>query len=284
MTLGPLLSVFFFLWNQGHAVSASLTLQAGLGALFFHSATFLVNDYYDYLKGRDRIHFYGGSRILSKGFCPPWLALNLGLCFFCFGVLTVLPVLFAQPFVFLFFGASTVLGIIGFSYKNLKKALTGELIVFLTLGPGLVYGFSKVLFTPFLQQYTLFYLLISLLFGWLAVLCLHTKQWKNIAGDKQIQMRTFVTHLGFDKAKKLLYFHIIGLNLFVWSIQLFMGSHFWLNLSLNFLFLFISCLFVYSIYQTKSFVSSSLVYLEENFGLFHFIFPTLFIVFLSQTF
>ena len=131
-----------------------------------------------------------------------------------------------------------VLGIFCFSYRGWKSWGGGESIVFLCLGPSLIFGFASILSASLLLETTIALFPVPLLFwlitlgifsGWLAVLCWQMNSWKNIVGDKELSLQTIMSRIGFDTSRYLIYFHLVGLSVFFGFLSsMFVGGLSWI--------------------------------------------------------
>ncbi len=191
-------------------------LLALIGIAFFHIAIDLLNDFSDHQSGLDEtnVHltpFSGGSRMIqSKLFSPVKVLIgaifSLSICL-AIGLYLNFTV---NGNIILYIGlAGAFLGIfyVGAPIKLVYYGL-GELAIFLSFGPGIVYG------SYYLQQNETFSfnpLLISILIGLLISLILYINQFPDYEADKAKKKLNWVVLLGKKKARHV-YTFFMGLT------------------------------------------------------------------------
>jgi len=180
-----------------------LSILTIFAVLFFHAAINLLNDYYDHIKGHDRINPNGGSRAIQKAWIPAYQVQRLGFAFFALAVICGVPVLIQHSSLVVVLATLSALAGIEFSTHKLglKNLGWGEYLVFLLTGPLLTCGFVWATSAYFLWQM----LLLGCLFGFVSLLFYHFANIENIFLDSQVHRKTWAVHLGIDRAKKFLW-------------------------------------------------------------------------------
>ncbi len=191
---------------QGHFSPVVLVLALA-GAILLQAGTNLINDYYDYVKGADKIQVLGVGGAIQRGELTPRQVFIGGLV--AFGVGSAIGLYFVSvsgPFI-LILGIFSVLA--GFFYTAGPAALAyiglGEITVFIFMGPVIVIG------AYFVQAGTapLEVILASLPVGFLVAAILHANNLRDMESDKSIGKRTLATLLGRRRAN-LEYYLLVG--------------------------------------------------------------------------
>ncbi|PKK89008.1 MAG: hypothetical protein CVV64_16420 [Candidatus Wallbacteria bacterium HGW-Wallbacteria-1] len=119
-----------------------------IGVTALHTATNLYNDHYDYLNGVDTADSMGSSGILVEGSLNPSQILNAGHLFLILGTIAGLVILRVRGEALILPALLGFLGALLYTCPpiNYKYLGLGEVMVFLLLGPVLVYGSALTLF------------------------------------------------------------------------------------------------------------------------------------------
>ncbi|MCX7734967.1 MAG: prenyltransferase [bacterium] len=194
--IGALLSAVF------DSFDPLLFLVNTLGLLLAHSASNVINDYWDYKKGIDSegyfrniygihpVYALGEKKALALGLLLSFLAFLSGLYLFLIRGVWVL-VLAILGFIFLFSYSGPP-----FRFKYIGL---GELVVFLVWGPIMICGTFFVI----TGEFDWMVLLASVPYGITASLVLFGKHLDKLEQDKQKRAYTLPVILGEDKTKKL---------------------------------------------------------------------------------
>jgi 1,4-dihydroxy-2-naphthoate octaprenyltransferase len=211
--MGVLIGTAAAFFETGSLNSWLNFLLALMGIAFFHIAVDLLNDFSDHRSGLDETNvkltpFSGGSRMIqSKLFSPTRVLMgaifSLAICL-AIGLYLNFTV---DGNVILYMGlAGAVLGIfyVGAPIKLVYYGL-GELAIFLSFGPGIVYG------SYYLQNQVFSWnpLLISILIGLLISLILYINQFPDYDADKAKKKLNWVVLLGKKKARHVFAFFMI---------------------------------------------------------------------------
>ena len=233
VTIGAvLLGSAFATWTTGrfHPVHFILTL---LGACFFHIATNVANDYFDFRSGADAantsgtVPFSGGSRMLIEGFISPNEALAVSLLFAAAGSIIGLYLNFvSEGNIILIIGIMALLfiyGYNGFPFKLVNKGL-GEIAIFLAWGPLIVLGSYYVQAGSFQSYWPL---IVSVPSGIMTTLVLLINEFADRDADRSVGRKTWVIQFGFMKSLYIYLFLALACYMIVVIGLLFGGWPLW---------------------------------------------------------
>lgn len=198
-----------------------------LGSIAIQAGTNLINEYYDDVKGIDKVQVIGIGGGIQRGEISARHVLFAGIGAFAIGSLIGLYLVsVAGSFIF-WLGLFSVAT--GFFYTAGPFALAyvglGEVAVFIFMGPVMVIGSYYVQ----ARQVTLPVLLASLPVGFLVAAILHANNLRDLDIDRQFGKRTLATLLGREGANIEYYVLIIGTYLTMAGTVLF-GAAPWLTL------------------------------------------------------
>jgi 1,4-dihydroxy-2-naphthoate octaprenyltransferase len=204
-----------------------LLLLTLVGSVAIQAGTNLVNEYYDDVKGLDKVQTVGIGGYIQTGELQAWQVLAAGIFAFALGAaIGLYLVSVAGPFIF-WLGLASVL--VGFFYTAGPVALAyiglGELAVFLFMGPVIVIGSYYVQ----VQAVTLPVVLASLPVGFLVAAILHANNLRDMDVDRQFGKRTLALLLGRAGANVEYYF-LIGATYLSLVITVALGWAPWLTL------------------------------------------------------
>ncbi|MDH3364892.1 MAG: prenyltransferase [Thermoplasmata archaeon] len=192
-----------FAWRESSLFDAPLFLLTLLGVLCLHAGTNIVNDYFDYKSGTDKINknrspFNGGSPFVVEGILTPKQIYKAAMTFFAIGAVIGLVLALSTSLLVIPLG---VLGIgLGYFYTAPKVHLAargvGELAVGLGFGPLIVAGTYLVMtgelaWLPFVAG-----LPIGLLIG----LVLFINEFPDAEADGEVGKSHWVVRMGLAKA------------------------------------------------------------------------------------
>jgi 1,4-dihydroxy-2-naphthoate octaprenyltransferase len=235
-------------------------LLSTLGVLFLFAAFTLRNDYVDHMKGFDRIDSELGSRPIQAGWVTAESVRRLAsLCLFV-SVFLAFPVFIAFPPVILFVGIAAVI-----SYLTLyrvqftfKEFAGGELGILLLVGPLLTSGYELSIAGEVRPES----LVIGFIWGWMALLPIHLRNLSLILGQSQAGLSNLVTHFGFDKGKKFIYYWwLVSLVGFI-AYHYFFAGFFWFWFYSG-IMLFVSLPFTNQLFRLDSPVGSRMLTLRK---------------------
>ncbi len=192
-----------FAWHETSLFDAPLFLLTLLGVLCLHAGTNIVNDYFDYRSGTDRINknrspFNGGSPFVVEGILTPQQIYKAAMTLFAAGAVIGVLIALSTSLLVIPLG---VVGIgFGYSYTAPKVHLAargvGEIAVGLGFGPLVVAGTYLVMtgeltWLPFVAG-----LPIGLLIG----LVLFINEFPDAEADSEVGKSHWVVRVGLKKA------------------------------------------------------------------------------------
>ncbi len=225
LTMYPLLSALCLMLISGDQPSLSKAVLAIFAVISLHASVFLMNDSSDHLKGLDAVSENRGSQLIQKGYLTAGQALQWAYVFLGLGVCLGLPVVLTAPAVLWWLAPLAPLAIVGFSHRRfgLKYWGIGDGLIFLCFGPLLTAGFALAVggvLHPWVFH-------LGVIWGWMAVVVFHLRSFENLFADGLVRSGTFVSRLGFDRAKKFVAFQLLAF-LIVWSSWFFELRSSWL--------------------------------------------------------
>lgn len=202
ITLSPVILALTILSAKGEALNVAVAISSVAALMFLHFAAFLLNDYYDHLKGVDQTNRKRGSRIIQNGWIPAWEVKTWGLVNVGLGVVAGIPALLSDPLLIGGLGVFALMTVIGFSRakKGFKETGLGEFLIFLCLGPLLTIGFS----TAVADKAPPSVWMIGFVFGWMASLIFQIRHLEDLVTTAQNRQGNLIHRLGFDRAKKVI--------------------------------------------------------------------------------
>ncbi len=207
-TIGPVLVGLAILWEASVPIDLFNALLTFGGVALLHLGTNLINDYFDYGKGRgtDAINvnltpFSGGSPTLREQLLAPKTLFLYAL--FCFVGGSAIGIYFTWILgpVVLLIGIVAVFS--GFFYVappfKLAHRGVGEVLIGLNFGPLAVFG------TYFVQtgMLSLQPLLVGIPVGILITLVIWINEFPDIPADQKVGKHTLVVRLGLKRAVKV---------------------------------------------------------------------------------
>jgi len=198
--IAVLLGVSIVYYETGQ-VNISFTILILAGVVFLHFSIDLLNDYWDYVKGIDKItkrtKFSGGTGVLPTGLLKAKHVYVVGLMFLVMGSLIgIYFILLRGPIVGVILGIA-VFSVYTYSSKLVYRGL-GETFVVLK-GALIVFGAYYVLtnsveFVPFYN---------GIILGMLSGCVLFITSFPDFEADKSKGRKTLAISLGKDQALKL---------------------------------------------------------------------------------
>ncbi len=192
-----------FAWHETSSFDTLLFILTLTGVLFLHAGTNVVNDYFDYRSGTDRINrnkspFNGGSPFVVEGTLSPEAIYRAAIIFFAVGAAVGLILAFWTTLLIIPLGA---LGIgLGYFYTapraNLAARGVGEIAVGLGFGPLVVGGAyavqtGELAWLPFAAGAPI---------GFLIGLVLFINQFPDMEADGKVGKTHWVVRMGLSKA------------------------------------------------------------------------------------
>ncbi len=215
LSLGPAVVSLAYLTSAAVPYSLELAVMTLLGTVLFHGALNYLNDYFDHVKGEDRVSPNGGSRAIQQGWVRAVTVKRVGFVLLGLAIAFGLPALLIHPSLAIVIAIMAFLAGIEFSSKQLGLKYRGfaEIVLFLLSGPLVSVGFSWAvapLATPVNWGPII---LIGTVFGVATVYVYHLKNIEDIFVDSQTGVRTLAVIQGFDRAKRFLW--VLGIATFI---------------------------------------------------------------------
>lgn len=179
-----------------------------LGSVAIQAGTNLINEYYDDIKGIDKVQVFGIGGAIQRGELQARHVLVAGIASFVIGsAIGLYLVSVAGPFI-LWIGILSVLT--GYFYTAgpfpLAYNALGEIAVFIFMGPIMVIGSYYVQ----TQSVSLPVVLASLPVGFLVAAILHANNLRDLDIDRQFGKRTLATIFGRSGANMEYYILLCG--------------------------------------------------------------------------
>lgn len=219
VTLGAVFVGTSFAYHQTGNFHLFHFILALLGACFFHIATNVANDYFDFKSGNDAANmsgttpFSGGSRIVLEGLVKPATALMVSLVFAALGSTIGLFLNFTlEGNTILFIGIAGLFFVYsynGFPLRLVNKGL-GEVGIFLGWGPLMVLG---AYYAQTESLASVWPLIVSIPSGIMTTLVLLINEFADKEADASTGRKTWVILFG-NQTSLLIYF-ILALMCYV---------------------------------------------------------------------
>jgi 1,4-dihydroxy-2-naphthoate octaprenyltransferase len=183
-----------------------LFLLCLVGAVSFHGAANVINDYFDYLGGTDNVNRYhnlfsGGSRVIQDGILTPKQTLAWGITLLVTGIIIGLYLVFRAGWGVLLFGITGTVLVLAYSIPRYGLAYVGrglgELAVAIGFGPVMVLGTYWVM----ARGLSTAAWWLSMTPGFLIALILFVNGYPDYEADLMTEKRTAVVTLGRSRAR-----------------------------------------------------------------------------------
>ncbi len=206
VTIGAILLGSFFAYHETGSFNVLHFVLALLGSCFFHIATNVANDYFDFKSGNDAANisattpFSGGSRMVLEGLVKPGKALAISWIFAALGSIMGLYLNFAtEGNVVLVIGILGLIFVYGYNGRPLQLVNLGlgEIAIFLAWGPLMVLGAYYVQAQSF---QTIWPFIVAIPSGILTTLVLLINEFADKEADASTGRKTWVIMFGEKKA------------------------------------------------------------------------------------
>ncbi len=208
-------------YMAGVDISWILALLTVLGALLFHAAANVLNDYYDALNGTDDINttriypFTGGSRFIQNGVLSRAQTARFGFALLFAGILLGLLLLQQSGTGLLWLGLAGTL--LAWAYSapplSLNSRGLGELSI------GIAFGLLPVIGSDYVQrgEFALLPLLVAIPYGLLASGLLYINQFPDREADARAGKQHLVVRIGVQRARWGYLVLVLTANLYLLS-------------------------------------------------------------------
>lgn len=223
-------------YTDGVEISWILALFTVLGAVLFHGAANVLNDYYDALNGTDDINttriypFTGGSRFIQNGVLSRAQTARFGFSLLLAGIVLGLLLLQQSGTGLLWLGLAGTL--IAWAYSapplSLNSRGLGEMCIVIAFGLLIVMGADYVQRAEFVW----FPLLVAIPYGLLASSLLYINQFPDREADERAGKHHLVARFGPQRARWGYLLLVLAANIYLMVMVLMGYFSAWLLLPL----------------------------------------------------
>jgi 1,4-dihydroxy-2-naphthoate octaprenyltransferase len=190
------------------------------GVLSLHASVDLLNDYWDYRRGIDKItkrtKYSGGTGVLPEKLLNPKMVYKIGIVFLAIGALLGMYFVAVRGVTIAIILAFAILAIYFYSTKIVNLGL-GEVFVMIK-GTMIVLG-SFYVQVGFIEPAAIY---VGVIVGMLSASVLLVNSFPDYDADRRSGRRTLVILLGKQKAAKIIFLPIIAPYIFI-IIGIFLG-------------------------------------------------------------
>jgi 1,4-dihydroxy-2-naphthoate octaprenyltransferase len=181
-----------------------LMFQALIGVLALHASIGLFNDYHDHISGWDRLVARGGARVIGRGWLRALDVKRAAWAAFVIAILAGAPLVITRFSVGVVIALFALLAALEFAVSKfgLKYKGFAEIAAWFMFGPLLTGGF----YWAVAGQLTVEAVVWGFLYGSIALLILHLKNFERIMIDGRAGFLTWPVRAGFDASKTFTYF------------------------------------------------------------------------------
>lgn len=202
-----------------------LALLSGLGAVSVTLGAFLLSDYFDHMKGVDRVHPQSGSRAIQNGWVTAGATKSWALIYLCLGLILGLPALWVFPELLVMVSVPALVAFLAWISPRfgLKYKCGAEVAVFLLFGPLLTVGYQIAIGAGF----DLESIFLGCLTGMHFVFLVQLKNFRSLVVNSQAGFGNTMSFLGFERGKRLLEVYWLGFIVLMAIYQWFYHSPEW---------------------------------------------------------
>lgn len=173
-----------------------------LASFFLITAANLWNDYFDHVRGLDRIHPETQKKPIQKGWVTAAATKQWGWIYLVLGIVLGIPAVMVEPLILALVAVPGAFALWAWlnPVKGIRFRRGAELLVFLLVGPLFAIGFQLAASGRFDFET----LCIGVITGWIAVFQIHLRNFETLMVNTQAGFQSTVVGLGFEKSKRLL--------------------------------------------------------------------------------
>jgi 1,4-dihydroxy-2-naphthoate octaprenyltransferase len=203
LSLAPMFATAMWLARQG-VFDFALMIQALVGVLALHASIGLFNDYHDHISGWDRLDARGGARVIGRGWLRALDVKRAAWAAFAIAILAGAPLVVSRFSIGVVIALLALLAALEFAVSKfgLKYKGFAEIAAWLMFGPLLTGGFYWAVAGGLTNDAVAW----GFLYGSIALLILHLKNFERIMIDGRAGFRTWPVRAGFDASKTFAYF------------------------------------------------------------------------------
>lgn len=202
LSLAPMFVVAMWLVREG-VFDFAIMFQALIGVLALHASIGLFNDYHDHVSGWDRLVARGGARVIGRGWLRALDVKRAAWAAFLISIVAGAPLVITRFSVGVVIALLALLAALEFAVSKfgLKYKGFAEIAAWFMFGPLLTGGF----YWAVAGRLTFAAVAWGGLYGSIALLILHLKNFERIMIDGRAGFLTWPVRAGFDASKTFAY-------------------------------------------------------------------------------
>ncbi len=202
LILFPLFYVLEKNYFSGGYMTSLGIFFAAISSVFLFAGLNIRNDVYDHISGFDRVNIDLNRKPIRMGWISAQAASRISVGLIVLAGALALPAVLLQPKLFWVIAAALILFFVGRFAKNnsYKQQHSGELILFLLIGPALSVGYQVATGSVVDSEVVGF----GALWGFLVLYLIQVNNFSHIMTSSQSGIKNTMTKLGFDWAQKFL--------------------------------------------------------------------------------
>lgn len=198
----PLFYVLEKNYGAGGYLNPLAILFAAASSVFLFAGLNVRNDVFDHISGFDRVNIDMNNKPIRMGWISAQRASRVSRALIIFAAVLAVPAALLRPQLLWIIGTAIFLFLVGrFSKGNsYKQQHSGEVILFVLIGPALATGFQVATGSEIDNEILSF----GALWGFLVLYLIQVNNFSHIMTSSQMGIRNTMTKLGFDWAQKFL--------------------------------------------------------------------------------
>ncbi len=202
LILFPLFYVLEKNYFSGGYITSLGILFAAISSVFLFAGLNIRNDVYDHISGFDRVNIDLNRKPIRMGWISAQTASRISAGLIILAAVLAVPAALLQPRLIWIIAAALILFFLGRFAKNnsYKQQHSGELILFLLIGPALAVGYQVATGSVVDSEVVGF----GALWGFLVLYLIQVNNFTHIMTSSQSGIKNTMTKLGFDWAQKFL--------------------------------------------------------------------------------
>lgn len=162
----------------------------------------LLNDYFDHMRGLDRIHPDQQHKPIQKGWVTAMATRKWAVFYLFMGACLAVPTLYFEPSLVVYVALPTFFLLLAWltRQRGARFRRGAEFMIFLLAGPLLTMGFQHAV-TGRVDPESFWF---GCLNGWFAVFLIHLKNFECLLVNAQAGLQSTVVRLGFDRSRVLM--------------------------------------------------------------------------------
>ena len=183
LSMGPMLVVLSECLTTQTELNWSIAVSSFFGVLVFQIAMNLFNDYFDHIRGKDRLSPRGGSRAIQKGWVRAFELKHAAWGLLGLAILFGLPAVVSRSSWVVLVAVVALLAGLDFGSQKFALKYRGyaEILAFALTGPLLTTGYAWGIS----GQVQISQVTLGLVFGSVSLMYFHAANFENIMPDSQ---------------------------------------------------------------------------------------------------